>query len=390
MASYKVLEPDKNGKPRIKITVELGYADSGKRIRKFKTVTLNSLSDRTINKAIRDYEIEVSNMEVDNNVENITFEKFTKRWMENYVEIDLSPNTLSTYRSIINTNTFEQFNDMKISKIKKIHIVEYFANEKKLGNKSLYSKYATLKSIFSRAIAWEVITENPIKGISAPYVEPKQKKLHFYDADQLEEMVLKLKSLKLKYRVMYKLAALVGLRESEIAAIRLEKINFSNNTILIDQALKYDKKKGAAKLILGPTKNKKARTVNVPANFMNEIKLQVTEQRKLKIKSGPAWKPMYESEQPIDFLFTNSYGYPHTPSTLSSAWAKHSEKLGLPKLNFHALRHSCASYMVSKGVNFKIIQTQLGHKNIKETIDTYSHLTETDKTKAIELFNNIL
>lgn len=244
MASYKVLEPAKNGKPRIKITVELGYDDFGKRIRKFKTVTLNSLSDRTINKAIRDYEIEVSNMEADSNVENITFEQFTKRWMENYVEVDLSPNTLSTYRSIINTQTFEQFNKMKISKIKKLHIVDYFANEKKVGNKSLSSKFAVLKSIFAKAVTWEVIKDNPMKGIRAPYVEPKQKELHFYDESQLAEMMEKLKGLKLKYRVMYKLAALVGLRESEIAAIRLEKINFTNNTILIDQAMKYDKKKG--------------------------------------------------------------------------------------------------------------------------------------------------
>ncbi len=52
MASYKELEPAKNGKPRIKITVELGYdEETGKRLRKYKTVTLNSLSDRAIKKS---------------------------------------------------------------------------------------------------------------------------------------------------------------------------------------------------------------------------------------------------------------------------------------------------------------------------------------------------
>ena len=36
MASYKVLDPAKNGKPRIKITVKLGYnEETGKRIRKY-------------------------------------------------------------------------------------------------------------------------------------------------------------------------------------------------------------------------------------------------------------------------------------------------------------------------------------------------------------------
>ncbi|WP_429990406.1 tyrosine-type recombinase/integrase [Lysinibacillus pakistanensis] len=33
--------------------------------------------------------------------------------------------------------------------------------------------------------------------------------------------------------------------------------------------------------------------------------------------------------------------------------------------NFHALRHSYASFMVSRNVNFKIIQEQLDHPDIK-------------------------
>lgn len=80
MASYKVLEPDKNGKPRIKITVELGYDENtGKRLRKFKTLTLNTLSDRTIKKAITEFEIEVANEKDKHKTEEITFEKFVKR-----------------------------------------------------------------------------------------------------------------------------------------------------------------------------------------------------------------------------------------------------------------------------------------------------------------------
>lgn len=78
MASYVVLEPAKNGKPRIKITVELGYdEEKGKRIRKYKNVTLNSLSVRAIKKAITEFEIEVANVEIVNDdIGNISFEQF--------------------------------------------------------------------------------------------------------------------------------------------------------------------------------------------------------------------------------------------------------------------------------------------------------------------------
>ncbi len=50
-----------------------------------------------------------------------------------------------------------------------------------------------------------------------------KKDLHFYDAGQIAQMLEAINSLNLKYRIIYKLACLVGLRESEIVAISLEK-----------------------------------------------------------------------------------------------------------------------------------------------------------------------
>ena len=46
--------------------------------------------------------------------------------------------------------------------------------------------------------------------------------------------------------------------------------------------------------------------------------------------------------------------------------------------------------MLSKNVNIKVIQKQLGHTDIKQTLNTYSHLSEKDKAKASDLLNDIL
>ncbi|MGE7114266.1 hypothetical protein [Lysinibacillus sp. NPDC047702] len=153
MASYKELELAKNGKPRIKITVELGNdEETGKRIRKYKSVTLNSLSEHAIKKAITEFEIEVSKMEILQDTESITFKEFCNRWLDNYVRLDLSPATKSHYVRTLNTGTFNNFDNMKMKKIKKIHIVEYFSEEKKEGRKNLSNKYGVLKSIFAKAV----------------------------------------------------------------------------------------------------------------------------------------------------------------------------------------------------------------------------------------------
>ncbi|WP_170938897.1 MULTISPECIES: tyrosine-type recombinase/integrase [unclassified Lysinibacillus] len=90
----------------------------------------------------------------------------------------------------------------------------------------------------------------------------------------------------------------------------------------------------------------------------------------------------------IHHLLQSNFDKRNESLLLDTAWRRIIEKYNLPKLNFHALRH--ASYMVSKNVNFKIIQEQLGHSDIKMTINIYSHLTSKDKNKASDYFDDLI
>ena len=50
------------------------------------------------------------------------------------------------------------------------------------------------------------------------------------------------------------------------------------------------------------------------------------------------------------------------------------KKAELSGFTFHSLRHTCATLLCSKNVNPKIVQEMMGHANIPQTMDTYSHL----------------
>jgi integrase len=50
------------------------------------------------------------------------------------------------------------------------------------------------------------------------------------------------------------------------------------------------------------------------------------------------------------------------------------EKAGLPAIRFHDLRHTCATLLLSRNVNPKIVSEMLGHATIAITLDTYSHV----------------
>ena len=49
-------------------------------------------------------------------------------------------------------------------------------------------------------------------------------------------------------------------------------------------------------------------------------------------------------------------------------------RAGLPQVRFHDLRHTCATLLLSKNVNPKVVSEMLGHASIAITLDTYSHV----------------
>jgi integrase len=63
---------------------------------------------------------------------------------------------------------------------------------------------------------------------------------------------------------------------------------------------------------------------------------------------------------------------------------------GLPKIRFHDLRHTCATLLLSKNVNPKIVSEILGHATIAITLDTYSHVLPTMQESAAKAMEDAL
>lgn len=60
------------------------------------------------------------------------------------------------------------------------------------------------------------------------------------------------------------------------------------------------------------------------------------------------------------------------------------KKVAVPKIRFHDLRHTHATLLLAKGV--KVIFERLGYRNIKITLDNYSHLLSTMEEDAVNDF----
>jgi integrase len=91
-----------------------------------------------------------------------------------------------------------------------------------------------------------------------------------------------------------------------------------------------------------------------------------------------------------DLLFANLGGKPLRPSAVSSDWGELAERIGMPGVTFHALRHTHASQLIAQGVDIVTISKRLGHAKPSVTLAVYAHMFTSDDRKAAAAINAAL
>jgi integrase len=97
------------------------------------------------------------------------------------------------------------------------------------------------------------------------------------------------------------------------------------------------------------------------------LKAHRARQLRDRLQAGPDW---------LDhgFVFTGDHGQPLDPDgALRDAFKAILEKAGLPKIRLHDLRHSAASLLLALNIHPRVVMELLGHSQISQTMDTYSH-----------------
>lgn len=370
------------GGNKYKIYVELGYDDYGKRRRRTKTVT--ATSNRDLRKKELEFELKVmQDIEKEEmELENIAFEAFFDRWWTTHVEVNLSISTRNSYHYFI-PFLKEHFGDLKMRKISRLHIDEFFNKERAAGRKSLGTKLTMLKGIFSKSVEWEVREHSPMDKYKLQGNMPPVER-EVYDASELRELYDLLETLKERDRLMILAASLGGLRRGEVLGIGRDSPNYKENYILIERSLNFDREK--KEKYIGPTKARNIRKVFYPEKFMHELKLYDFKLNELRDRYGDRW----ELIDGIDLIFRTSTGKIMHPQSFTNLWNTIRKKLDLKDIVLHDLRHSAATYLINDGMDMKKVQTMLGHKNLTTTLNTYTHAVKDNEDASIKSFEKLL
>ncbi|MBE6547958.1 MAG: site-specific integrase [Ruminococcaceae bacterium] len=166
------------------------------------------------------------------------------------------------------------------------------------------------------------------------------------------------------YTTFFTLLYITGCRRGEAEALSWSDIDFENSKIKISKSL--TRKSPTAPWELTTPKNESSnRIVNIPAS----LREMLAEYR--------AW----QSTQCLDATFVFGGERPLAYRSTDRYFEETCKKADIKKIRIHDLRHSCASLLISKGVSVVGVSKQLGHANIEQTLNTYSHLMPDDQSK---------
>ena len=157
-------------------------------------------------------------------------------------------------------------------------------------------------------------------------------------------------------------AALSGLRQSELLALRWQDVDFEAGVIRVRYQLSRGSADAPATLV--PLKTDSSAREVVLVDGLAAI---LREQRADALSSG-----FHGAES---FVFTTRNGTPISQRNATRSLARVVRAAGLNGVAFHALRHGFASTLIVElRLDPVVVSRQLGHARPSITLDRYSHL----------------
>lgn len=251
-------------------------------------------------------------------------------------------------------------------------------NDHKTYSQSVINKvYAFLVKGFKIAISQRIITYNLMENenIKRPKSKKENNKVLALTLDEEIKLINILKEIKHKYSDIVLLDLVTGARIGEILAIRKDKIDLSDYSIIIDATLTRDIND---KVILG---NKTKTSSGKRKIYVMDNGKEILE-RLYKSSIHNIYNLVFYDYEKNTFI---------TPNEINCFLRRLNDKYKICKhLHTHMLRHSFATRCIEAGMSPKVLQKNLGHSKIDITLDTYTDVFEKFNKEENEKYNTYM
>ena len=269
--------------------------------------------------------------------------------------------TLKLKNSIFKNNLASFFSNYKVNEITPI-IIRKWQNEqisKKYQPTYLRTINKELTAIFNFAVKFYDLKNNPCLIAGNIGNKKPEREFKIWTPEEFGKFISLIDNLTIK--AAFITLFFIGMRVGELLALYFEDIDLENRTIKITKT-KYDN-------VIGKTKTKGSNRIIKISENLRIILNDYTD----KIYKPGKKQLLFDISRTLLIYYMRTY----------------SIKAGVKRIRIHDLRHSHASYLISKNVNIVAVSKRLGHVSIQTTLDTYTHLFKESNDKLLEVLENI-
>jgi len=274
------------------------------------------------------------------------------------------PKTFRSYSQLARLHLIPALGHIRLARLQPEDVEGFLRRRAQAGLSPRTCQYlrAVLRCALNRAIKKGMLARNVAALADPPRVVRSEVKS--LTPDQARTFLASIQTHRLYPLVA--VAVSCGMRQGEILGLRWADVDLERGVLRVRHALERLEKRWE---LVEPKSEKSRRAIKLPATLLPILRAHRTTQRERRLVAGGKW-------QETGFVFTTRHGTPLDGCTLNRDVKCLLQAAGLPSLNFHALRHSCATLLLAQGVPARVVMEILGHSDIRLTLNTYSHVIE--------------
>lgn len=314
---------------------------------------------------------------------DIMFCDYLNQWLEEH-RCNISRGSYDGYKIFLNKHIYPYYSELgvKLLDLKPLHIQNYYTTKlDKDGNKGLSANtllkhHSLVRKCLQHCLQMNLILYNPADRVTLPRIERYQGKA--YNATQAMTLLTASKGDVMEVPIF--LALQFGLRRSEVLGLKWDAVDFENEVIHIRHTVVRLKTIEAKDRTKNKSSMRSLPMLGESKKFLQEVKTKQNEERRL------CGADYIEN----DYVCRWADGKPLDPSFVSNSFTRLVNRIGMPTIRYHDLRHSAASILVSLGCNVKEVSAFLGHSQVSTTLDIYSHLFNSASVDLMRRYDSAL
>ena len=313
--------------------------------------------------------------------DNLTTGEYLDRWLSDSVSDTVKATTFERYEQITRLHLKPALGRVKLKGITPAHVRGLYREKLEAGSSARTVRYVhtTLHKALKQAVMDGLIPRNATEAVKPP--QPSREEMHPLTPEQAKLFLQAAHEAGDRLEALYVLAIHTGLRQGELLGLKWDDVDLEDGSLQVRRTLSITK---SGPVFTSPKTSGSRRSVKLTDKAIEALKSHLERQLGEIDRVGSLW-----TENGL--IFASETGEPLDRRKVTARqFKKLLVRAELPEVRFHDLRHTCATLLLGKNVNPKIVSEMLGHSSIAITLDTYSHVLPNMRDHAAKAMEEAL